>query len=618
MNILANSYAGKILWVDLSRNEFVSKPLDVNFAKKFFGGKGFGAKLLYDLLEPRIDPLHPEDALIFCTGPLTATLMPTNRYCIVTKSPLTGLFSDSYAGGYFSQELKYAGYDVMVIQGKANKPVYLLINDENIEVKPADHIWGLDTYQVYDVLRKEIGDKAVKIACIGPAGEKMVRFALVDSYYHRHAGRCGTGAVMGSKNLKAIAVLGSGEVSVADPKAFDKAVWTAYDEIRSSSSCQQYTKGGTASVVEFANTEGFFPALNFQDGFFEKYRNFDNISQEKNLWLREYGCFACPIHCTKVGMIRKGPYKGQVCDIIEYETTGLLGGSCNVENLEALAYANLLCDRLGLDTMSTGCIIGFAMECYEKGIIDKKDTGGLELKFGNWEAQIELVKRIAYREGIGDLLAEGVKMASQRIGKGADDLAVHMKGMEAPAWGPRGSPAMGLALATSDRGCDHEKAWPIAYELGSAWPFGEPYERLTTEGKERVVKWEQDHLAALYSLVVCDMSRGGISNDTYLRLLSSAVSWDIDYTKFLETGERIWNIIRMFNVREGIGRKEDASLPKRFKQPLPSGPAKGHAFNDVEFNKMLDEYYALRGWDKNGKPTKEKLVELEISDLASM
>jgi aldehyde:ferredoxin oxidoreductase len=318
--------------------------------------------------------------------------------------------------------------------GKAKKPVYLWINDRNIEMKSADHLWGLDTYQTYDILQKELGDKTVKISCIGPAGEKMVKFALVDSYYHRHAGRCGTGAVMGSKNLKAIAVRGSGEISVADLKVFDKAVWDAYEEIKNSLSCQQYTKRGTPSVARFANVEGFFPARNFRDGFFEKYRDLDDENQRKHLWLREYGCFACPIHCSKIGMIRRGPYRGEICDIIEYETIGLLGGSCGIEYLEGLAYANLLCDKLGLDTISTGNVIGFAMECYEMGILDKKDTDGLELKFGNWETQIELIRRIAHREGLGDILAEGVMRASQRIGKGSEDLAVHIKGMEAPAW----------------------------------------------------------------------------------------------------------------------------------------------------------------------------------------
>jgi len=614
---LNGGYVGKILHLDLSKGGAISKrPLDMHMAKKFLGGKGFGAKLLYDMLELNTDPYAPNNPLLYCTGPLTATLAPCNRYCIVTKSPLTGLFSDSYAGGDFGQELKYAGYDVVIVTGKAEEPVYIWIDDGEVEVRSADHLWGMDTYEMYDALKKELGDETVKISCIGPAGEKMVRFALVDCHPHRQAGRCGTGAVMGSKNLKAIAVRGSGEVNVADSKAFEEAVKAAFEEIGKSPDSQAYQRGGTPSFVPFANEQSLFPTRNFQDGSFEKAENLEDKNQRENLWLRDFGCFACPIHCSKIGMIRRGRFSGTVVDIIEYETTGLLGGNCAVGDVDALAYAALLCDKLGIDTISTGNIIGFAMECYEKGILTKEDTGGLELNFGNWESQIKLIERIACREGIGNTLAEGVMRASKIIGKGAEGIAVHIKGMEAPAWGPRGSPAMGLALATSDRGCDHERAWPLSYEiLGCAWPFGGPLDRLTIEGKAAVVKWEQDHLAALYSLVVCEFSRSGISNDTYARLVSAATGWRMDYNELLRYGERIWNLIRLFNIREGISRKDDASLPKRFKEPLSSGPAKGHRFTDEEFNKMLDDYYSTRGWDAEGKPKKEKLVELELEDM---
>jgi len=610
---MVHAYAGKIRRVNLSKEGGTQvEPFDAKFAKVFLGGKGFGAKFLYDLVGPGTDPLGPSNVIVYCTGPLTGTLAPTNRYCIVTKSPLTGLFSDSYAGGYFSQELKYAGYDVLIISGKAGKPVYIRIDDGNVEVKPADHLWGLDTYQTYEVLKNDLKDRTVKISCIGPAGERMVKYALVDSDYHRQAGRCGTGAVMGSKNLKAIAVRGTGEISVADPKAFDEAVWKSYQEIRESTAAQEYTRGGTQSFTDFSNHQAFFPARNFQDGCFEGYENLGEQSQKRHLWLRESGCFSCPIHCTKVGMIRRGKWTGTVCDIIEYESVGLLGGNCGISFLEGVAYANLLCDKLGLDTISTGNVIGFAMECYERGILNKSDTDGLDLTFGNWEAQKELIEKIAYREGLGDILAEGVLRAAKQLGRGAEDIAVHVKGMEAPAWGPRGSTGMGLALATSDRGCDHQRAWPIAYETGQSWAFGGPLDRLALEGKAEVVKWEQDHLSSLYSLVVCEFSRSGISNDTYAKMVSAATGWDIDYLRLLKYGERTWNLIRMFNIREGIGRRDDASLPKRWKEPLPSGPARGHRFTDEEFVRMLDDYYEERGWDREGRPKKEKLQELGL------
>ena len=615
---MANSYAGKVLHVDLTKRSIKKQDLDMNFVKKHLGGKGFGARLLYDMILPKINPFSPENLIIFCTGPLTATMMPTNRYCIVTKSPLTGLFSDSYAGGDFGPELKFAGYDIVVIRGKSPRPVYLWIDDDNVEFRSARGIWGLDTYQTQDRILDELGDKSIKVACIGPAGEKRVRFALVDSSPHRHAGRCGTGAVMGSKNLKAVAVRGSGKISLADPKAFDAAYWKAREEIAKSNDSIAYMKGGTPAFVGFASSQGLYPTRNFYDGVNDKAASaLDDVSQRKYLWTREYGCFACPIHCTKIGRIRRGPWAGTPTDIVEYETTGMMGSNCGIDFLEAVAYATVLCDEYGLDSISTGNVIGWAMECYQKGILKKKDLGGLDAKFGNWEAQIELVKMIGERRGTGNILAEGVARASKKIRKGSEEFAIHMKKMETPAWGPRGSPAMGLALATSDRGCDHEKAWPIAYEIsGYSWPFGPAFDRLSIEpGKSQCVKWEQDHLSALYSLTVCEFSRSGIANDTYAALVSAATGWSINYNELLKYGERTWNVIRMFNVREGVDRKADSTIPKRFKEPLPSGPAKGHRITDEDFNKLLDWYYEARGWDENGIPTIEKLTELGLEDM---
>ena len=616
---MANSYAGKVLHVDLTKRSIKKQDLDMNFAKKYLGGKGFGARLLYDMLPRKLNPFSPQNPVIFCTGPLTGTMAPTNRYCIVTKSPLTGLFSDSYAGGDFSPELKFAGYDIVVITGKSVKSVYLWVDDDNVELRSAKGIWGLDTYQAQDRILEELGDKSIKVACIGPAGEKRVRFALVDSSPHRHAGRCGTGAVMGSKNLKAVAARGSGKITPANSKAFDEAYWKAREEIAKSNDSIAYMKGGTPSFVGFANSQGLYPSRNFYDGVDDKAASaLDDTSQRKFLWTREYGCFACPIHCTKIGRLRRGPWAGTPTDIVEYETTGMMGSNCGIDFLEAVAYATVLCDKYGLDSISTGNIIGWTMECYEKGILKKKDLGGLDAKFGNWEAQIELVKMIGERRGIGNILAEGVARASKRIGKGSEELAIHMKKMETPAWPPRGSPAMGLALATSDRGCDHEKAYPISYEIsGYSWPFGPAFDRLSIEPKKsQCVKWEQDHLSALYSLTVCEFSRSGISNDTYAALVSAATGWNIDYKELLKYGERIWNVIRMFNVREGINRKADSTIPKRFKEPLPSGPAKGHKVTDEDFNKLLDWYYEARGWDENGIPTIEKLTELGLEDVA--
>jgi aldehyde:ferredoxin oxidoreductase len=614
-----NGYAGKILKVNLSQNPKVTvDPLNENFAKKFIGGKGFGAKLLYDLLPAKTDPLSPSNPLIYCTGPITGTLVPCNRFCIVTKSPLNNTFNDTYAGGDFGQELKFAGYDVAIISGKAEKPVYLQIYDDDVQIKNADHLWGLDTYEIYKVLKSDLNDETIKLSCIGPAGENLVKYALVDCDSHRQAGRGGAGAVMGSKNLKAIAVRGTKGISVADRGSLEKEVQKISQDmaISEKKSAHWLQRGGTPAFIKFANEEAFFPYRNFQDQTSEIAEKMDDFHQRKSFWLREFGCFACPLHCSKVGMIKAGPYAGTICDVVEYENVGMLGTDCDIGDVEAIAYAQHLCDKLGLDAISTGNIVGFLMECYENGIVDKKDVGGLDLNFGNWKAQIDLINMIAYRKGIGDILAEGVMKAAKSINKGAEKLAVHIKGLESPAWAPRGSPGEGLALATSDRGGCHQRAWPIGFEVfGTTWPGGFPIERLSTEGKADAVIWDQHHLAALYSLVICEIfSHGGVMNESYAPLVSAVTGWELTYPKLLEYGERIWNAVRMFNWREGYERKDD-TLPPRFKEPLPSGPAKGHKFSDEDIDKMLDDYYTKRGWDERGKPTKEKLTELGLDSM---
>jgi len=619
---MGNGYAGKILKIDLSGKEEIKvDPLDMKFAKKFLGGKGFGAKLLYDLLPPKTDPYSPNNPIMYVTGPLTGTLAPCIRYCLVTKSPLTNTFNDTYAGGDFGQELKYAGYDVVIISGKAKKPVYLQIFDDDIQIKDAQHLWGLNTYEIYDVLKSEVNDKTAKVSCIGPAGENLVKYALVDCDLHRQAGRGGAGAVMGSKNLKAVVVRGTNGISVADYDRLEKEVQKISHDmgITDKFFAPKLQVGGTPAIVDFSNEEAVLPYKNFYDQTSDIAENLNDKGQRESFWLREYGCFACPLHCSKIGMIKRGPYKGTVCDTVEYENVGLLGTNCAVDNVDALAYSQNLCDRLGLDASTTGNIIGFAMECFEKGIITKKDLGGLDLSFGNWKNMMELINMIAYRKGIGNLLAEGVMRAAKKIGKGTENFAIHIKGLESPAWAPRGTPGVGLALMTADRGGCHQRANPVATEVfGLAWPGGYETERVSIKGKPDLVIWEQHHYAALYSLLMCEIfSHGGINNDSYASLFSAVTGWDATYSTLLsEYGERIWNMTRMFNWREGFQREHD-TVPPRFKEPLPSGPAKGHKFTDEDINKMLDEYYSKRGWDEQGKPTKEKLIELGLDSMAS-
>jgi aldehyde:ferredoxin oxidoreductase len=415
---------------------------------------------------------------------------------------------------------------------------------------------------------------------------------------------------MGSKNLKAIAVRGTHSLEVANLNALIKAVREAHIALKEN----PYTSFGTAGFVNFANDQGFYPWRNFKDQAFKEADKLAGETQRDRIWIKRRACYACPIRCAYISMLKSGAFSGIIVDAIDYENTGMLGGNCDISNVEAVAYSNYLCDELGLDAISTGNVIGFVMECFQKRLLAKEDVGS-EVKFGDAKAQIELIKKIAMREGFGDVLAEGVFRASQHIGKSSEDFAIHIKGLETPAWPPRGSPGMGLALATADRGGCHQRGWPISYELGDPTPYGETLDRLSLKGKPKIVKWEQDFLSTLYSLVECEFTRSKLTINHYCELLSAVTGWNITEDEFMRIGERVWNLVRIFNIREGFSRIHD-TLPKRFMaEPLPSGPVKGHLISPLDLDKMLDEYYILRGWDKEGIPTQETLTRLGLADL---
>jgi len=614
---MGEGFAGKILNVDLSERKIVEEPLETDKVEEYIGGKGFAARLLWEKTPANVDPLSPENIIIFATGPLTATLCPSTRMCIVTKSPLSGTFVDSYVGGHFGHELKFAGYDFIIIRGKSEKLVYLWIDDENVEIEDAGWLLGKDTFETEERIREKHKDRTIRVACIGPAGEKLVRYALVNIDLYRQAARGGIGAVMGSKNLKAVAVRGSNPIEVKDPEKFEQLALEAYEAIDRNESLYTMKRWGTGRSVIFSSDQCLYPTRNYQAETFEGAENLSGEAMERKLWVKRKACFNCPIHCGHLAVVKSSDYAGTIVEGIEYETTALLGADCGVDDLAAVAYANMLCDKLGLDTLSTGGTIAWAMECYERGILTDKDTDGLKLNFGNHKAMNETILKIAKREGLGNLLAEGVKRASEKIGKGSDKFAMHVKGLELPGWGIRAAPSMGLAYATADRGGCHQRAWPITYDLGSKTPDGRYLERYSTEGKAFVTKHDQDLVAALYSLVACDFATGAIGTGRYINLLNAATGWTYNMERFMETGERIWNLIRAFNIREGI-RKEDDTLPPRiFEEPLPSGIAKGRILPKEDFEKMIREYYELRGWElETGIPTYEKLKKLGLEDVA--
>ncbi len=606
------SYMGKLLYVDLSKNSCQAVPLDERLVELFVGGKGFGAKILYDLLPPGCDPLSPENVLMFMAGPLTGTLAPAMRGCVITRSPLTGTFVDSYFGGHFAPEIRYAGFDGIIITGAAETPCYIWVDNGVAEIRNATHLWGLDTFTVTELIKEELGDRTVKTACIGPAGEKKVAYALVNCEYNRHAGRGGTGAVMGAKNLKAVVLRGRKVIRPYDPAAFQAAVDQAYRDLQAEEGISAFNVDGTAGSIDFANDEHLLPAYNYYDGAFDGAAGLNAVAQRKQLWLRDVACAGCPIACGKVGRIRRGRHKGLVSDVVEYETAAMMGSNLGIGDVREVAYLVKKCDALGLDGMSAGGVIGFAMEAFKKGIITAADTEGVNLAFGDAAAADYLLEIIAARkEGLGDTLAGGVKKAAQALGGGSEDFAVHVKGLECPAWGPRTVPGMALALATADRGGCHQRAFPILYEVGGFWN-DEPVDRLGLKDKGEIVAYLQNYLAGLDTLVKCDFGQYGVKAETYCRMLTAATGRNWTVEELLLLGERVWNQVRLFNLREGFSRSDD-TLPKRFmEEPLPGGPYKGHMITGADLNRLLDDYYSSRGWNREGVPTAAKLEQLNL------
>jgi len=607
-----SSRMARMLLVDLGSREHKTFELDTAITEALVGGKGVGAKILYDILPAGADPLGAGNVLIFMTGPLTGTAAPAMRGCVITRSPLTGTFVDSYFGGHFAPEIKYAGYDGIVITGEAPTPLYLFIDDDRVEFRDASMLMGFDTGKTNRAIKSELRDPTVKVACIGPAAENKVRFGLISCEYNRQAGRGGTGAVMGSKNLKAVAIRGTHPVMIKEPDAFKNAVEKARSEL-CPENIGDFTTGGTACAVPFSSESSLLPVRNFQEGIFDKADRLDDAAQKKRLWLRDLACQGCPIRCSKMGKLRHGKYKGTISDAVEYELLAMLGSNLGISDLGAVVHLAERCDALGLDGMSAGGAIGFAMEAFEKGLIKTSDSDGVELVFGSVEAAHYLVDSIAWRKNdLGDVLAEGVSRASEKIG--GREFAVHIKGLECPAWGPRSVPGMALALATADRGGCHQRAFPILYEVGGEWK-GKPVDRTGLADKAEIVVHMQNRLAALDTLIKCDFAQYGIGEDTYRELLRSAAGDELSEEGLLELGERVWNQVKLFNQREGFDREDD-DLPERFKkEPLPSGPFEGVVVKQADLQTLLDEYYGLRGWDKNGVPTDETIRRLGLDSL---
>lgn len=616
---MSKGYTGKILDIDLSSKKAEVIPLDAEKARKFIGGKGLGGVLLFERMKPRVDPLSPESELLFVTGPITGTYCPSTRTVVIGKSPLSGTYCDSYVGGHFGPELRYAGYDVLSLRGKCDEPSYVFIQDDKIEVKPASRLWGMDTVQTDAAIKQEVG-RDVHVASIGPAGERLVKYSLISVDVHRQAARGGLGALLGSKNLKAVAVKGTGSIPLAQPNRFMKIAKQIKAEILDPGNAGMITlrRIGTGRSILFSSSQDLYPTRNFQTGTFPEVEKISGEAMRKTFWVKDKACFGCPINCSKLGFVGSGRYKGTVVEEVEYETSTLLGANLDIDHLEVIAAANELCDRLGIDTLSAGNILGFVMECFDRGIVNEKNLDGIRLEFGNGEAVLEMLRKMAFREGIGDLLAQGVREVAREFGQNSETFAMEVKGLEFPGWEVRSSPGMGLAYATAERKADHERAFPIAYEVrGAKTPDGRTLDRYGVEGKAYVTKFDQDMNAFYFSAALCDMVIGAVGQGRCVDLLNAATGWKMEPEEVPVIGERIWNMVRLFNVREGYRRKED-SLPERvFRDPLKSGVAEGKSINRQDFEKMLDDYYEIRGWDKNGVPTHERCRDLGLESYYS-
>jgi aldehyde:ferredoxin oxidoreductase len=602
---MSGGYAGKILNIDLEDQSYKVEKTDLNLAEQFIGAKGLGAKLLFDRLPAKTESLSKENLLMFTTGPLTGTSAQTSgRGTVVTKSPQTGLFLDSHFGGFFAAEMKRAGWDIIIFTKQSEKPVYVTIKDDDIKFKDAKKIWGKECLKTHNLLLENEGK--IKTAVIGPAGENLVRFSAITVDGHRHAGRGGPGAVMGSKKLKAVTISGSGKIPLHDPDAFRKTSQDVLRKIKENDFVPIRRKYGTPYWVQLINTEGFIPTRNYQEGFFEQGESINAETMQKSIVDGSGACYNCVIACWNKSSIKKGPHKGVSLIGPEYETIALMGSNLGMNSIEDIAYLNERCNELGMDTISLGGVLGFAIEAFRQNVITKKQLKGLTLDWGKTEELAKLILDIAYRRGeIGNILGEGVKIAAEKLGNDVDKFAVHVKGLEIPGYDPRGTFGMGLAYATSDRGACHQRAWTVKPEL-----YDPELERFSFEKKASIVKEVQDERAVFFSLVLCDFAP--ISEEDCVDMLNFATGFNHTVESYLKAGERIWNLTRLFNLREGLDTSEDTLPPRIFNESFTKGPAKDIILNMREFHRSLQEYYKLRGWDEKGMPRSDKLRELGL------
>ncbi len=633
---------GKILDVDLSSRRIATTDIDPDFARNFIGGMGFSSKILYDEVGPGVNPFSPANILIFANGPLTGSQAPCSaRTEITTKSPLTGIIGTGNTGGLWGAALKHAGFDIAIIRNQSETPVYLSIDDTAVELKDAGHIWGKNTVAATDILLEESG-AGTSVLTIGPAGENLVRFACPVNDYHHVAARNGSGAVMGYKRLKAIAVRGTGEVKIARPEAFAEAIREARERLATARKVSGFGSGGGQGeeTPPWDVIYGSLPGKNYQTGHFPRWMETHRRAIGAKYMSREQSpCWSCPMQCFHLAEVNEGKYAG--LKVGRPGATGVhyaFGAKCAIDDMLATWKCKEVCHQLGMDYVSAAGCISFSMELFQRGILTSSDCDGLELTWGNPDASLELLKKMAYREGIGDLLAEGTARSAQKIGRGAEKYVMTTKGAEMMSTDPRsGKRGYVFGVITNPRGGDNVKgAHFLADEYNPKWGadqidmfneakrvvYNMPPEEVpfTWEGKAMMVKWFEDLYSYLNCVGVCFFPSGFTLawGPTHLaKLLSACTGQEVTPQAVMDSGEKIFNVLKAYNVRQGLSRKDDDWPDRFYREPLPDGPAQGAQLSHETTDKLLDEYYTLRGWDKKtGLPTRQKLEGMGLSDIA--
>ncbi len=609
-------YAGKILIVDLDTGRTRTEPLNLDYAKKYIGGLGLGLRLWLDATKQGVDPLGADNNLVLALGPVSGTMFPTggNGHAFIAKSPETFGIGEAVSHGTFGAELKRAGYDAVILKGKSEKPVYLWIDDDSVQILDAANLVGKSPSETEEAIKDELGDYYVRVASIGIAGEKQSRIACIINEKTRAAGRTGLGAVMGSKNLKAIAVRGTHDITVAKPTEFMDMVKEFHERMKGPAT-QKYRTLGTVENILINNTLFCMPTRNYSSAHFEDAEQVSGEVVNENYVAKIIACNSCPMRCEHETVIREGPYKGTMARI-EYESLWALGPYCGVNRLDAIIKAAEICNYYGMDAQSAGVTIGFAMECHEKGILSHEDLGGIDAHFGNADALVALVEKMGKREGIGEILADGVKVAANKIGKDSEKLAQQIKGLEVTGYDLRCLKTAALSFAVSFRGADHTRSSAYSVDLKGK------VDRLKAErGRGRIVKDLEDTYSLIDSFIICKNAKATFYKELaeLAKLYTLVTGAEMSAEELSKAGERINALARLINIREGFTRKDDSLPWKVMNVPIPDdGPVKGAIVTQDELDLMLDDYYETRGWTFEGVPKVEKLKELGMDELTGL